>query len=168
MTEQEKKIIGDYNTGTISKESFLKNYPFELNEAYVYNLFHTACKNKNAEEIDYGIMVLSFVSTFENPNKYVDILNDLLKEDWHYKHEDIVLFLQELKSPTSIDALYSRALVKPSYMDYDDTYSLARKCIHALGDINTDYSREKLMQLASSDIPVIKEKAEKQLFYYKR
>jgi hypothetical protein len=95
------------------------------------------------------------------------MLSKLLLEEWHYRHEDITTILQDLKSPKSSDALYDRALVKPVYMNYDESYSLARKCIHALGDINTEYSRDKLILLAASDIPIVKEKAEKQLYYYK-
>jgi len=83
-------------------------------------------------------------------------------------HEDIASLLQGIRSPGSIDELYKTALTRFDYLDYDDSYSLARKCIHALGDINTAESKEKLAMLAGSGIPIIKEAAEKQLYYYKR
>jgi hypothetical protein len=36
MTEQEKKLIADYSLSVISKERFLKSYPFELSRLYLF------------------------------------------------------------------------------------------------------------------------------------
>lgn len=99
---------------------------------------------------------------------FVELLCLLLKERWHYQHENIVTMLQSIKSPNCIDTLYDTALAHFDNVAYMETYALARKCIHALGDINTEYAKEKLRLLAASSIPIIKEKAEKQLHYYKR
>ena len=59
------------------------------------------------------------------------------------------------------------ALKKFEYLAYDETHALARKAIHALADINTEEAKEKLRMLAKSDVPIIKEKAEKQIHPYR-
>lgn len=49
------------------------------------------------------------------------------------------------------------------YLDYDDSYSLAVKCIWALGAIGTDNSRDRLKKLASSGQKIVEEAAAHQL-----
>lgn len=170
MTTDEKKLIKDFISREITSADFIEKYPVNLNANpnYILSVLQNAYETKNAEEIDLGLTLPFFDKDFKGSNKYVDILCKLLREPWHHKHEDIAVLLQGLKAPESVDALYEAVFSRFDYLDYDDTYALARKCIHALGDINTEYSREKLKLLASSDIPIIKEKADKQLNYYRR
>lgn len=168
MNIKEKDLIIDFALKKITKEDFLSTYSVNpaIEKQHVLQLLEKAYQEKNADDVDI-LLVLGFLFDVFSKD-YIDILCKLIVEDWHYKHEDIALVLQKLKSPESIDALYKTALAKFEYLDYDDSYALARKCIHALGDMNTDYAKEKLKLLAASDIDIIKEKAEKQLYYYKR
>ncbi|WP_145973675.1 hypothetical protein [Phytobacter massiliensis] len=53
--------------------------------------------------------------------------------------------------------------MKFDYLDFDDSYALAVKCIWALGDIATKESFEKLKLLSKSNNTVIKENACHQL-----
>lgn len=170
MTIEEKQLINEYLAGNLTKENLLKKYPINLIEdkAYILSSLEYAYKNKNADDVGYTLSLLIFDADFNKTDKYVEILCKLLYEDWHFSHEDIVSLLQGIKSPKSIDTLYKTALTEFEYLNYDDTYALARKCIHALGEINTEKAKEKLILLAQSNIPIIKEKAEKQLHYYKR
>ncbi|MBN8851224.1 MAG: hypothetical protein BGO55_10025 [Sphingobacteriales bacterium 50-39] len=166
MTVNEKQLITDFVSGKITSDVFLSRYPidFDNNHSYILLTLQNAYELRNAEEVDLGLSLLFFDKEFRNSKKYVEILCELLSASWHYRHEDIVTLLQGLKAPESVDALYEAALSRFDYLDYDDTYALARKCIHALGDIKTEYSKEKLRLLATSDVPIIKEKAEKQLY----
>ena len=91
---------------------------------------------------------------------YTRILCDLLKYDWHESHEDIVMMLEEIRDPSCINALYETALTIPNY---DDGRGLARKCIWALGAINTELAVEKLITLSSNQDPIISEVARMQL-----
>lgn len=95
--------------------------------------------------------------------KMDDILNQLLMCDWHMQHENIAMLLQRLKSPSSIEALYETAIKEYEYLEYDEAHALAVKCIWALGDIGTELAKQKLQLLLNSNIPVIKENAQKQL-----
>lgn len=163
MTKEEKKLILDFSLEKITENEFLEQYPLSLNEVknYVKERLELAYSEANGEDVEYALLIGFNFDVFSDD--FVDILCKIILERWHTKHEDIALILQKLKNPRSIDCLYQTALMKLDYLHYDDTYALARKCIHALGDINTNDSRNKLQLLASSSIPIIREKAEKQL-----
>ena len=165
-----KDIINDFYLGKISKEEFLKQFPidFAKNKEYILLSIKEAYQNKSSDDLDLALALIVFNTKVIYEDEFIKLLFSLLRETWHRQHENIVTMLQVIKSPESIDVLYDTALTKFEYLDYDDSYSLARKCIHALGEINTEYAKEKLKLLAASDIPIIKEKAEKQLYYYKR
>src|SRR3989339_581243 len=85
----------------------------------------------------------------------VPLLIELLNISWHFRHEDIVSALQQLKHPQSIDALYKAALTTYEYLDYDDSFSLARKCTWALADIGTVEAKEALISLSQTANAVI-------------
>lgn len=86
-----------------------------------------------------------------------------MKEPWHHQHEDIATLLDFLKSPNSIECLYKITLTEFEYLSYDDSYALALKCIWALGNINTEESKQKLELLSKSENEIIRQNARKQL-----
>ena len=95
--------------------------------------------------------------------KIISVLNCLILCDWHKEHENIAMLLQHFKSPTSVDMLYETALKEYSYLNYDESYALAVKCIWGLGDIRTDKAVDKLELLAESSNEVISKNAKKQI-----
>lgn len=117
--------------------------------------------SKNADQVDFAMSLASYFHYWK-PD-LVHILNNLLSEDWHYRHEDIVSLLQGMKSPTSVEALYQTALTKFDYLSYDDLYGLARKCTWALSEINTNESFERLRLLPQTDNAYIRQYANKRL-----
>jgi len=94
---------------------------------------------------------------------FTPALVDLLKANWHTRHEDIVGALQRLKDPRAIDVLYETALVVHPYLDYDELFGLARKCTWALADIGTTEARSKLQKLAQSQNILVTQYAQKRL-----
>lgn len=170
MTVKEKEIINEFYFNRISKEEFLKRYSVDFikDKKHIFLSVKEAYENKKADELELALTLIIFDTSVINAEEFVELLCLLLKETWHHEHENIARALQGIKSPKSIDTLYQTALTKFDYLDYDDSIPLAIICIHALGDINTEYAKEKLRLLAESDVPIIKEKAEKQLYYYKR
>ena len=165
MTEHEKQLINDLAANRIGTNEFLKRYPVDLKNDgnYILATLEKAYEDKNGENVDYSLSLIRFDTEHYRPGRYVEVLSKLLLAPWHCRHEDIASLLQGLKDPGSVDALYEAALTKFDYLDYDDTYALARKCIHALADIDTESSRAKLRLLAESEIPTIREKAIKHL-----
>ena len=91
---------------------------------------------------------------------YTPIFCDLLKQNWHDRHEDIVMGFEEMKDPNSIDCIYNAALKIPAW---DDGRSLAKKSIWALKAIGTSKAIRKIELLADSQDEIIKEVAKMNL-----
>ncbi|MFP6790363.1 MAG: hypothetical protein VB954_10325 [Thalassolituus sp.] len=108
------------------------------------NHLQEALENKDHEAVEFAL----YDGVVDN-ERYIDLLIALLPADWHYKHEDIARYLQKLKSPKSIDVLTLVAISKFEYLDYDNSESLARKCIWALADIGTEKAKESLVTLSN-------------------
>ena len=163
MTKKEKKLINKLMQNKISKEYFLQVFPINIidNPTYIQNLLEIAYKDKEANDIEYLLIVGFKFNLFTED--YTNILCRLLLEQWHYQHENIARILQILKMPESIDCLYKTAKSKFKYLEYNDSSALAVKCIWVLGEINTDEAREKLKLLTQSKNQIISDNAKYQL-----
>ncbi|MFL6337215.1 MAG: HEAT repeat domain-containing protein [Pyrinomonadaceae bacterium] len=95
--------------------------------------------------------------------EHVPALIELLGQAWHYRHEDVVHALQELKDPRAVDALYEEAHASYEYLAYDEFYGLARKCTWALADIRSPEAKAKLEMLAREGNELVAEYARKRL-----
>ena len=95
--------------------------------------------------------------------EHVPALMGLLGQAWHYRHEDVVHALQELKDQRAVDALFEEAHATYEYLAYDEFYGLARKCTWALADIGTPEAKAKLEALAREDNKVVAGYARKRL-----
>ena len=89
----------------------------------------------------------------------------ILLEDWHIMHESFAFCLQDLKeySPYIVNSLYNTAMKKFPYLEFENSEALARKCIYALGAIDTVESRNKLIELAKIDNVAVRDYAIHQL-----
>ncbi|WP_276482571.1 hypothetical protein [Paraflavitalea pollutisoli] len=163
MTELEMQHIIDLAVNALDLDSFFQLYPEKAAPDYVASQLEMGLTTQDSSTIEYA-MLLGYVQDIFDES-FVGVLNQLIAEDWHCKHEDMALLLQSAKSPSSIEALYYTAIRQPLYLSYDDSYALARKCIHALGDINTDESWAKLRLIAELNIPLLNEKIENQKRY---
>lgn len=163
MNDNDRKLILDLVLDNISTQKFLEKFPENImsDPNCMEKLLASAYNEKNPDDVEYALMIAYKFNLITE--RYVDILCNLLESDWHYKHEDIARTLQELKSPKSIESLYRTALTKFDYLEYDNSYALARKCTWALGDINTNEAKKKLELLAESDDEEISNYAIKQL-----
>lgn len=162
MTTEERKLVMELASDSISREQFLKRFPADLSDSntYIRQGLEKALVEENSDDVEY-VLILGFCLGFSV--EHVDVLNRLLLQPWHYKHEDIARLLKRFASPSSVDPLYKTALAEFEYLNYDDGYALAVKCIWALGAIKTDAALEKLEQLAQSDKPILREAAAKQI-----
>lgn len=162
MTEKEKDLICDFASNTISEKKFLKHFSYDIskNPNIIVNLLKEAYENKNAEDVEGAISLVFRYNLVENN---IELICKLLVEQWHYSHENIVSYFQQLKNPETIDCLYKTTQTKYDYLEYNDCYSLIVKCCWALGDINTPESKEKLRLLAQSDNEIMQNAAKEQL-----
>ena len=166
MTNIEKQLIMSYTFKKITKEEFLKRFPVDLTKEnnYILSELLRAFDTKDKDVILYAMMILH-LEYFTDRDKYVDIFNELLLVDWHDRHEDIASLLKGISSSKSVDALFKAATVQYDYLDYDDGYEFARKCIKALSSINNPEAIEKLRILSQYHIPEIAAYAVKELKY---
>ncbi len=76
----------------------------------------------------------------------VPLLCRLLTADYHGRHEDVARYLQDLRAPRSVDALYEACFLDLPYF-FDDGDALARKCIWALSAVGTPEAVAALRRL---------------------
>lgn len=167
MTNDERQILKQFNSGSISKDEVMKLYPIDLQSDvasdHVFSLIKKAFENQDGSDFDLALNLIVFVPNIAYTDEFVGLLCKSLKGHWHRRHEDIALMLESIKSPKSVDTLYETALTKFDYLDYDNSIPLAIKCIYALGEINTENSKAKLKLLTDSSDLLIREEAKKQL-----
>jgi hypothetical protein len=162
MTPEERQLVIDLALGRISEDDFLMRFPANPRKqpAYVKQALEDADRSRDAVDAECA-MLLGF--RFGFPPDTGDILCKLLQADWHMQHENIASALQKLKDPQCVEALYETALKQFAYLDYDESYALAVKCIWALKAIDTPEAIEKLELLAQSDNPIISKNARRRL-----
>ncbi|TFF36841.1 hypothetical protein [Mucilaginibacter psychrotolerans] len=149
----------------INEADFLKQY-FDgkaPSANYLKHLIEKAIAYKDADLVEESILLLDLLSFYND--SFLLLLCRLLKENWHMKHEDIAMLLKEIKSPQTIDYLYDATEMQFDYLDYDDTYQFAKKCIKALSAIGNEKAIDKLRLLAASRNLEIAKYAQKELRY---
>jgi hypothetical protein len=108
-------------------------------------------------------MALVVCFTFGLMVEHLDLLVQLASADWHRKHEDVVLALDQFRSPAAVDALYHAAWWIPDYLEWDESRALARNAIHALGKTPGSEAFEALTELTSSGSEIVRETASRVL-----
>lgn len=157
------KNISELMLGKITRQQFLKmnNIDEQMLMSIIYNMLTCSLDSKSKNDVDVAIYL--FYAFEINNEKFVPVLNELLVCSWHEQHENIAMALQKFRSPSSVNNLFQTINTKYQYLDYDDSYALAVKCIWALGDIGNELAKGKLEELLYSPNKIISENAMKQL-----
>lgn len=132
MKNAEIEAVKKYMRKSISKDEFLRDFTVDVtqNPSYVVKLLEEAYSKKSADEVEHSLFIGFSFNLFSKD--YVEILCKLIEADWHYQHENIAMIFQRLKSLDSIEYLYQAALTQFEYLNFDEAYALAVKCIWAL------------------------------------
>ena len=158
--------IKEYLAGRMSISEFVESIPqktFSFTDKII-DLLERTYIEKNAGNVE----LLTIAASEDGvSNKYSDVLCKLLKEDWHEKQEDIIMLLEEIRDPNTVDCISASVFHK---MRWDDEgyYSLGLKCIWALGAIGSEKAIERLEELARSDVEFIRDTAIKQLQHIRK
>jgi hypothetical protein len=164
VTEHQKELVVQLMRKTISNEQFAKE--FDCSSSNIKDLLEVAYQEENADDVDYLLfLVFSFNLVTAD---YSDLLCRLMDAEWHYKHEDIASLFQQNRFHQGVDYLYNAALTQHEYLDFDEAFALAVKCIWALGAINTPDSIRKLELLTESENEVIRNNAVYQLDFRRK
>jgi hypothetical protein len=124
------------------------------------DLLRDAANRKDSLDVEMALIV---ADVFGVTMAHREVLSRLVREAWHVKHEDVVSALGKLSTPQSIPDFVFAASWVPEYLLYDDSRALARKAIHALGNISGPEAETALSQLLSSSDGVVREQAAKEL-----
>ncbi len=162
MTADQQRVVIDFVLKRASKQAVNAALGFDIDAApsAMFELLQRAAQSGDASSVDCALLIAHGRTAHRD---LVPLLAELLRAPWHYKHEDLARWLQDLRDARAIDALYETALTKHAYLAYDDGHALARKCTWALADIGTPEAEEKLRGLAACGDPVISEYAQKRL-----
>ena len=144
----------------IYEEDFLEQLLHEIKEVFIV---------QDAERVEYLIYALWFWynqigrENVQELERFVDQLNELLLSDWHYKHEDIALLLEEISSDKSIEYLYDAIELHPQYLSWDENYAFEVKCVRAIYYIGKEKAFPYLEKLCKHSNEVIREMAQRQI-----
>ena len=94
-------------------------------------------------------------------------LAQLLLDDSHEQHEDIVCELGLIGDPGSVDAIARAVLIPFEHLvRWNNLHEFQRKCAYALARIGTEESRAVLQRLAAQSDPYLKEYGEEGLQHW--
>lgn len=163
MTTETKQLITSFILKKIDTQSFLDNYFANktMSDEYIIKLLHKGINEKDPMKIEEAIVLVS-TGRFDIYN-FQAVFCQLLLLDWHYKHEDIAMYLKEIGDPSTVECLYLAAENNLQYLEYDQSFQFARKCIKALSAIGNEAAVQKLKILSESKVLKIAEYAKKEL-----
>lgn len=143
-----------------SPEDVLRHFGTTDGCALGLRLLRDAVDRQDGLDVEIALIVCA---TFGFTMDHLDLLVQLASADWHHKHEDVVLALGQLRSPTGVEALYHAAWWVPDYLDFDESRALAIKAIWALGGTPGAEAEQALKRLLSAEGEVVREAARAQL-----
>lgn len=127
----------------------------------IISMFIQAIADKSSDDIEACLYIVFRFKCYSV--SVAELINSIIMEDWHQSHEDMASYLQKLRLPSSVEPLYYVSKKKYQYLEYDDSLSLASKCIWALGAIGNGDAIDKLIQLSNDKDETIAEYAREQL-----
>ena len=165
MKKRINPLISSLYSNMVSKEEFIREYfkHIPCNNEYVLALIEKGIVNKDDIAIEEAIVLL--YTGFFSINIFAKKLCELLTVFWHKKHEDIAVLLKEIADPSTVNCLFEATELEFDYLDYDESYQFARKCIKALSAIGDKNAIEKLKILTNSKTSEIANYARKELRY---
>lgn len=165
MTDDEKRLIKELALRKIDKEGFLRSLGKDSEEvvSYVLLTLKDSLILRDAKLVEYSLLLGFNIGWPDKSTGFFDILCALLREQWHYKHEDIVMLFQRFKISGCEEIIYNVANTYFEYLSYNDCEALIVKCAYALADIKTEEAIKKLRLMAGSENKIIREAGERQL-----
>ena len=134
--------------------------PEQPDEDYALTALVTSAESHFADAVEFAIRDVIAIGL---RSSHVEPLIALLRLDWHTRHEDIVGLLQCAKDDRASDVLFETATRKFSYLEYDESEGLARKCTWALADIGSARAVSHLRSLATNQNELVADYAAKRL-----
>lgn len=143
-------LIPDFHSGKLSKEQFLLLYfqDSKLTNQEQMEYLLQDLRSGIGLNIEHALTVLFLLKIYSK--FFSPVMCKLLEQDNHFAHENVALYLEELKDPATINCLNSAIEHRFAYLKYDDSYDLAKTCIRALANMATIESLAKLRLLSNN------------------
>jgi HEAT repeat protein len=144
------KLIAEFHAGRLSREEFVALYfgTPDLNEQQRISFLLREFAATDSARIEQGMTILFLLGIYSPV--FSSVLCDLLNKETHFAHENIALYLEDLKDPATTACLITAIDHRFSYLAYDDSYDLAKTCIRALASIATPEALAKLQFLSNN------------------
>ena len=128
MTEKDKQLLIDLHYGRISYDQLLKKFSVEIKQdtEFVRKEMTEAIGKAKSDEIG---MTLPLIWLSGDIYKYIDILNELLINPKHRKHQELAKGLQDYPSPTTVP--YARKVLESNFNYLQYTCSNLFPCVAA-------------------------------------
>jgi hypothetical protein len=165
MDELEKReLLSSLALGQISHDSFVRRVLDTAPVAgdVVEAMLAKAYSSHDGLDVQFSLALLQGVN-IRHLHVSWQILCKLMRADWHYSHEDLAMLLAEMRESESVDCLLEASRFRLPYLEYDETFQLARKCIKALSKIGTAAALEGIRELSHDSNAVIASYADKEL-----
>lgn len=161
MTTEERELVMALATKGMPQADFLSRFRGSKDgQQLCSDLLTEAIGSKSADDVEYALMV---GYTFGFTDAHLKPLLDLASAPWHFKHEDVVTALGQLKSPKAVEGLHAATKWIPEYLDFDESRALAVKAIWALGRIKGPEAEAALSALIKDPDPILAESATVQI-----
>ena len=97
----------------------------DLLKAYL----NDAITHKNASRIESAIILAAALG---EEKKLLPLYENLLLEDWHHSHEDLVDVIESYGNTSNVATLQKAFNLSLPYMEYNHHYSFHRKLLYAI------------------------------------
>lgn len=147
-------------------EQLLDMDRLELQES-IKESIEMAMHTKDGEYLSF--LMYSIFSKKDNLyiEEFISYFNQLIIEEWHKEHENIVGLLQRNGgNDESVDNLFKAIFMTFEYLEWDDNYAFAVKCVWAIAVIHGINSEKYLKILAENDNEIISRNAKERLAEY--
>ncbi len=163
MTPEQEELVLQLLSRRITPEEFVARSGMDpLNQrGFARSALQEALVSQDGNALEFSLYVCYYFELL-TPD-LAPLLAEILLHPWHYQHEDLARTLQQLRDPSTADALAEAASMKHEYLAYDDSHAFARKCMWALADIGSPKARRHLERLAQAADPVVAGYAQKRL-----
>lgn len=109
--------------------------------------------NKNGDRVEFTIILSDL---FDKNKSLLDIYENLLFENWHNRHEDIVDIISQYGNVSSIPSLIKCFDMEFEYMKYNNFYSFHKKLIWAIQKLDCKNYKEYLRSISKKVSPKLR------------
>lgn len=143
---QPLELISLMLEGKINIPDFVRIYPAGQGfcKKEIIESLEQALINHDDEKVDFYLIAAGCDGLTK---EYSKVLCLLLLETWHFKHEEILVALEEIRDPETIQPIVKSLELKLNYYTGND---IPRKAIWALGAIDTPESINEIKKLTIS------------------